>query len=102
MFSINRWVDILQRNTQGTHKSTQGRHVALYMKCERGFLGDEKGYTRVGFWFKLYSCIGFSSYNKERFLSVNVGLMIELNHVKYCVSFIFHTCDLFIIKLLYT
>ena len=52
--------------TQETHKGTQGYHVALYMGCERGFLGDERWYTRVGFGFKLYSCIGFSSHNKER------------------------------------
>ena len=36
------------------------------MGGERGFLGDERWYIRVGFGFKLYSCIGFFSHNKER------------------------------------
>ena len=63
ILSINRWVDILyKRHT----RSTKGQHVALYMGSERGFLGDERWYTRVGFGFKLYSCIGFSSHNKEQ------------------------------------
>ena len=30
-----------------------------------GFLGDERWYTMVGIEFKLYSCIRFSSHNKE-------------------------------------
>ena len=49
-----------------THKGTQGRHVALYMGDEGGFLGDEGWYTKVVCGFKLYFCIGFSSNNKER------------------------------------
>ena len=69
-----------------------------------GVLGDEMWYTRVGFCFKLFSCIGFSSQNKEQVSlcgrRFNSG--VKSNHVKYCVSFILHACDLFVIKSLNT
>ena len=46
-------------------KAHKRRHVALYMGGERGFLGDERWYTKVELGFKLCSCIVFFSYNKE-------------------------------------
>ena len=97
MFYINRWVSILQTNTQGANKRAI---CSLIHRGERGLLEMRDSIQALGL---VSSCIlvyDFPFIIKNEFLYVDVGSMVESNHVKYCMSFIFHTCGLVVIKLL--
>ena len=86
------------RDTQGTKEAT----CSLTRGDERGFLKMRDGIQGLDFDSNCILVWDFSLIIKNGFLFIDVDSMVEASHVKYCVSFIFHTYGLFLNKLLCT